>query len=201
MQSPSASDLANYFSLTQTQKLLRYGNYYTQLKPFLKVFKENEIIFYDGNRLGKIQSIVLETLTRGIPSDLDQFEAESIEDSLKLGHEMVFDFDKAKDRDLRPYAIFSLNEFRTCRTGPVRRSPMEGFPCLVKPVHFCLSAAKGRKRTMNVSSHMAAEIKILNHYYKPEMIKTAQLLVRNVTLFCTTDKPIRFEWLREYICP
>ena len=55
MQSPSASDLAKYFSLTQTQKLLRYGNYYTQLKPFLKVFKEDEIIFYNGNRLGKIQ--------------------------------------------------------------------------------------------------------------------------------------------------
>ena len=54
MQLPQASDLAKYFSLTQTQKLLRYGNYYTQLKPFLKVFKEDEIIFFNGNRLGKI---------------------------------------------------------------------------------------------------------------------------------------------------
>ena len=53
MPPPKASDLAKYFTLTQTQKLLRYGNYYTQLKPFLKVFKEEEIIFYNGNRLGK----------------------------------------------------------------------------------------------------------------------------------------------------
>ena len=47
--------------------------------------------------------------TQGIPSDLDQFEAESIEDLLKLGHEMVFDFDKTKERDLRSYAIFLSN--------------------------------------------------------------------------------------------
>ena len=196
MQSLSASDLAKYFSLTQTQKLLRYGNYYTQLKPFLKVFKEDEIIFYNGNRLGRIQHTVPETHTRGITFDSDQFEAESIEDSLNIEHEMVFNFDKKKERDLR------VEDF--CLTGglvSVRGSRMEGFPCLIKPVHFCLSAAKGRKRTMNVSNHMDAEIRILKDYYKPEMKRTAQLLVRNVTLFCTTYKPIRFAWLREYICP
>lgn len=109
---------------------------------------------------------------------------------------MVFNFDKAKERDLRNCKILGLVELVPCPW-----IPMEGFPCLVKPVSFCLSAAKGRKRTMNVSSHMDAEIKILKDYYKPEMIKTAQLLVRNFTLFCTSDKPIRFAWLREYICP
>ena len=129
MQSPSASDLANYFSLTQTQKLLRYGNYFTQLKPFLKVFKADEIIFYNGNRLGKIQNIVLETHTQGKPSDLDQFEAESIEDLLKLGHEMVFDFDKAKEGDLRPYAIFRISFRSDCPLIPSGRISMFGKTC------------------------------------------------------------------------
>ena len=47
-------------------------------------------------------------------NDSDQFEAENIENALEIEHEMEFDFDKAK-----------------------------GFPCLTKPVQFCLSAAKG----------------------------------------------------------
>ena len=128
MQSLSASDLAKYFALTQTQKLLRYGNYYTQLKPFLKVFKEDEIIFYNGNRLGRIQHTVPETHTRGITFDSDQFEAESIEDSLNIEHEMVFNFDKKKERDLR-VEEFCLTEFGFCPWIPNGRIPMSGQTC------------------------------------------------------------------------
>ena len=100
-----------------------------------------------------------------------------IEDFLKLNHELQFSFNQTK-----------------------------GFPCLDKPIPFCLADSKGRSRGTAANQHpddfAPQEIKKIREFFKPEMIQIYHLLYPKLRLksFCGSPDSHRFAWLARFVC-
>ena len=70
--------VSKFPQFTRHDDFLAYGNYFTQLTPFLEVFNESEIYFLDGHQM---------------TNDKAESEAREFEKYLGLDSEMQFRYD------------------------------------------------------------------------------------------------------------
>ena len=104
---PDALTFAHKSTISRHDDFLAYGNYFTQLTPFIDEFGIDKIHFVDGTKMSGSGAAALA-------------EASLLEQFLEVKNELKFGMNDEK-----------------------------GFTCLVEPVDFCLSAAKGRKSTID----------------------------------------------------
>ena len=143
--------------------LHEYGNYASQLSPYLQNFNRTRFHFIDGQALVK-------------NPDPEFYKIESF---LELDHELQFKFNRTK-----------------------------GFPCLDKPIPFCLADSKGRSRgTSKKAQHpeefAPAETDKIRQFFRREMVQLFRILYPKlkITKFCQDPDTYRFAWLEKVLCP
>ena len=82
---PSADDFLNSNPsnrFTPPNNYLVYGNYFTQLTPFLEIFDKNDFIFFDGQSMMTLNG--------------SKIESDYLEKTLNINHQLDFEFNKKK---------------------------------------------------------------------------------------------------------
>jgi len=141
--------------------IIPYGNFFTQLAPYIEVFGRDSIHFVDGGRI--------------ISEPASEFA--KIEQFFGVASELEFKFNGAK-----------------------------GFPCLEKPVPYCLSDAKGRTRSQSgkvkPTDKIPHKMRGIRKFYKDEMMNMFQYMFESTSVeeFCNDSAGFRFSWLEYFIC-
>jgi len=77
----------------------------------------------------------------------------------------------------------------------------KGFPCLDKPLPFCLNSSKGTSRKVDVFKEYPNETRTWMKTFTPSIRKSMKVFGQPVTNeFCRADTG-RFDWTRKYVCP
>ena len=140
--------------------IIQYGNYFTQLSPFIQVFGLEKIHFVDGGAI--VQN----------PGP----EFTEIEHFFGFENELEFKFNRTK-----------------------------GFPCLSRPVPYCLSAAKGRTRgtgSTKPDDLVPDKMATIRKSYRREMENVFRLVHPDLQQkdFCHEPDLYRFAWLKKFLC-
>jgi len=78
----------------------------------------------------------------------------------------------------------------------------KGFPCLDKPLPFCLNSAKGTSRKVNIFERFPRQTNIWSKTFEPSIRNSMNVFGYNdYKAFCRNKTESRFEWTRRYICP
>ena len=142
--------------------IIQYGNYFTQLSPFIQVFGLDKIHFVDGGAI--VQN----------PGP----EFTEIEHFFGFENELEFKFNQTK-----------------------------GFPCLSRPVPFCLPGSKGRTRGTNTPNKhpddlVPEKMTAIRNFYRAEMENVFRLVHPDLDQkdFCREPDLYRFAWLKQFLC-
>ena len=169
---PSAADYTTKAQITRTyDDFLAYGNYFTQLQPFLKEFSLENFHFMDGTRMASTDAL----------DEAQQFEK-------FLGLENDLDFERNEEKGFM--CLSKPVEF--CLSGAKGRKSTLDYK--VDKLFWSI----GLKILQKI---LEPEIKLLRDYFKPEMTKLFSLILPNETTntFCSSPDN-RFAWLKLYVC-
>jgi len=77
----------------------------------------------------------------------------------------------------------------------------KGFPCLDKPVPYCLNSSKGTSRKVDVFKAYPDETDSWRMTFAPSIQKSMPIFGQPVTRTFCNAKTGRFDWTRKYVCP